>query len=392
MLCKVCSKEIISPKLETIGNQVVCCLSCVGLLVSNEEDKCDNCQRPVWKDNYYIFNSKNYCSEKCKLTVVKRFLKQNSSLTGVNIKHVQNEFFKNDSPTKNLQELRKEVKELYKDFEFEENCSTNNIQNSLEKKSLLNLETVKSIRKSKELNEEYNIQENPEINKNIENNSNPYDESVNKFNYNLIPNKIASIRINSKENHMNDNDGEYKYPRLLSRKKILESYRRVRNNYSFDNQDQMLYNENNDMNDFPRLKIPYNNNRSICNVNKSFKNNMKLKPTILRLQNKDKKIRNKLIVRIPNPHMSKFNENHNSRFERYNDSFINNENENYENIHNRNNTNYNADFKQFNTTAYNNWGKKIYSSSHSLSRNNKINDTSVYLHEPNYKIVDNSNF
>ena len=38
MLCKVCSKEINTPIFETIGNQMVCCLSCVGLLQANNED------------------------------------------------------------------------------------------------------------------------------------------------------------------------------------------------------------------------------------------------------------------------------------------------------------------------------------------------------------------
>ena len=156
MFCHACSKEIYTPKYETIGNQVVCCLSCVGLLVSNEQDKCDQCQRPVWKDNYYIFRSKNYCSEKCKVTAVKRYLKQNTSLTGVNIKHIQNEYFKNDSPIKNLQELRKEVKELYNDFEFDEKNSinnSNNNQNSSEKNSFPNIKTVKSLKKIEETNE-----------------------------------------------------------------------------------------------------------------------------------------------------------------------------------------------------------------------------------------------
>ena len=390
MLCKVCSKEIISAKYETIGNQLVCCLSCVGLLVSNEEDKCDNCQRPVWKDNYYIFNSKNFCSEKCKNTAVKRFLKQNSSLTGVNIKHVQNEYFKNDSPMKNLQELRKEVKELYNDFEFEENCSANNVPNSSEKKTNQNSEAIKSIKKSKELNEEFHIEENPEYNK-IENNKKSYNESINKFNYDLIPNKISSIRINSKLNDMNNNERIYKCP-SISKKIILESNKINRNNYSFDNQDRIFYNENNDINDFPRLKYSCNNNSNICNINKSFQNNMKIQPTLLRLHKKDKKLRKKLIVRIPNPHMSKRNENNISRFERYENSFINNENENYSNIPNPFRINYNEDFKPINNTFYISKSKTRNPSSQSLGRNNRINDRLEYLCEPNYKIIDNSNY
>ena len=133
MFCNVCSKETTSSRFETIGNQIVCCLSCVGLLVSNDKDKCDNCQRPVWKDNYYVVDSQNYCSEKCKNTAVKRFLKKYTNTRSVNIKHIQNEYFKNESPLKNLQELRKEVKELYEDFEFEDN-SSKDVPNLSEKK------------------------------------------------------------------------------------------------------------------------------------------------------------------------------------------------------------------------------------------------------------------
>ena len=66
MLCKVCSKEINTPIFETIGNQMVRCLSCVGLLQANNEDRCNSCQRPVWKDNYYKIDSLFYCSERCK--------------------------------------------------------------------------------------------------------------------------------------------------------------------------------------------------------------------------------------------------------------------------------------------------------------------------------------
>ncbi len=80
-------------KFETIDDESVCCLSCVGLLVSNDKDKCDNFQRHAWKDNYYVIDSQNYCSEKCKPTAVKRYLKRNNSIMRINIKHIQNEYF-----------------------------------------------------------------------------------------------------------------------------------------------------------------------------------------------------------------------------------------------------------------------------------------------------------
>ena len=120
MFCKVCSREINAVIFETIGNQIVCSLACVGLLQSNEEDKCNECQRPVWKDNYYQIDSLFYCSERCKKKVVKNHLKKFNTLQNVNIRHIENEYFKNDSPMKNLKELRKEVKEFYQDFDMDE--------------------------------------------------------------------------------------------------------------------------------------------------------------------------------------------------------------------------------------------------------------------------------
>ena len=404
MFCNVCSKEIFSPKFETIGDQIVCSLSCVGLLVSKEEDKCDNCQRPVWKDNYYIFNSKNYCSEKCKITAVKRYLKQNTSSTGVNIKHVQNEFFKNDSPLKNLQELRKEVKELYNDFEFEENCSTNNVPSTstLEKNSISNLKTIKSIKKINEVNEPFYNNENINENENEPNpepeqyNNNAINESVKKFN--LIPHKVMSLKINKENN-------EFKGPRLLSRKKILKSYKRVRNNYSFDNRDKMLYNENDMENVKPMKYSVYNNHNNysplnINNRNNSIKKNMKLKPTVLRCHNNDKKLKNKLLIKIPNPHMPTINV---KNLDRYNDTYINDENENYENI-DYSNTNLNnyKNYRQFNTAMYfskkpkkmnnNNYNELNREEDTDENDDNVINKRVVYICEPNYKLIRNKNF
>ena len=193
---------------------------------------------------------------------------------------------------------------------------------------------------------------------------------------------------NNDNNIINYNES-YKCPRLLSKKKILKSYRRERNNYSFDNKDRMLYDNNNDMDNIKNIKMKYSfykSNHSISNINKSFKKNMKLKPTIFRHQNRDKKMRNKLIIRIPNPHMSNVNEKNNFK---YKDPFINNENENYENIDYRNRNNFDKKYKQFNT-AYEN------SQSPNFTNINKDNETTerrlVYLCEPKYKLIKNCNF
>jgi len=314
MICKVCSKEIKSRKYGTIGNQVVCSLSCVGLLVSNEEDKCDQCQRPVWKDNYYIFNSKYYCCEKCKLTAVKRFLKRNSNLTSVNIEHIQSEHLKNDTPTVGLQELRKEVKELYDDFEFEENNSPiKQIPSSYENKSLKSLNGDKNINEMKETTDTYYIEEaTPE-------NDGPVPNEKSFKNFNNLPNRVSSIKLL-------DNTKNNKYPHQISKEKIMRSYTRTRNNYSLDNHNRSL-NTNYNVNNMPQLKYSYNQNNSMFDYNKK----MKLKPTYLnlKLQGPQKKMKNKLSKKlIPNPNLINFDRNNS----RYHDSLENNENENYGNI------------------------------------------------------------
>ena len=377
MRCSVCSRETKSSRFETIGHQIVCCLSCVGLLVSNDKDKCDECQRPVWKDNYYIIDSSNYCSEKCKLKAVKRYLKRNNNLTSVSIKHIQNEYFKNDSPIKDLQELRKEVKELYKDFEFEDNLESKNnrvssIKSSLDKNKTLN--TIKEISDSKNtydinnnnnefkpeyineinnnndmndeikhndinneinnkdknlndvlnnnnndvnneinnkdmnMNDELNNDMNEEINNEMNNELND-DEINNEKNikkFHKIPKNIPRIKIpsiKSKNNNKNLNNFDpyqcpYPYPSSSnSRKERVKSYRNLRNNYSFDNQEKCLYNDNNNNDIEPQIKyVVLKNNHSISNVNninKNHKKHMKLKPTLLKFQNqsKDKKLK-----------------------------------------------------------------------------------------------------
>ena len=393
MYCNVCSKETLSSKFETIGNQIVCCLSCVGLLVSNDKDKCDNCQRPVWKDNYYVVDSLNYCSEKCKATAVKRYLKRNNSIRSVNIKHIQNEYFKNESPIKNLQELRKEVKELYEDFEFEENTPVKNTVDISEKKSVVdNLNSIKTIKETEKIEEAIDINDNnieaPEYNNNQVINV----RAVKKCP--LIPNKIASIKISDNENCIN-NYSFYQCPRSQSKKKIMNSYRKLRNNYSFDNPDRVLYGSNN-MNIIPKMKYSINDNISI--VNDSYKKHLKLKPTILRYQSKDKKIRNKMSkILIPNPNMSNLNETNNLRFNntKYVDSLENKENEDYDNIPSENYDNYNDNYnryKKYNSNIFNN--NKIYHNSHhNINEDDETNDKKIiYFCDSKYKFIDNSNY
>ena len=123
---------------------------------------------------------------------------------------------------------------------------------------------------------------------------------------------------------------------------------------------------------------------------------MKLKPTILKFQNKskDKKLKKLITIRIPNPHLVNINGRNNSRFEniKYNDSLENNENENYENIQYDRRKKYNNQyFKQFNTSNYNE-PQKYQRNCHIFTCDNGINDRMVYLCDSKYKYVDNSNF
>ena len=421
MICNVCSRETNTSRYETIGNQIVCCLSCVGLLVANDEDKCDNCQRPVWKDNYYIIDSRNYCSEKCKLTAVKRYLKRNNNLTSVNIKHIQNEYFKNESPIKDLQELRKEVKEFYKEFEFDENSEGKNAPPSSGKTSIDKIKTLNTIKEINESKNGYDINSNnnkniefkPEFNNEINDEANNEipDEINNDLNDNinkdkklkkchLIPIKIPSIKLKNSDTNLNNFEPFTSPPSCVSRKEKIKSYRRLRNNYSFDNQDKCLYdndnNNNNDIKNAPKIKYcVLRNNHSISNVNKNYKKHMKLKPTYLKLQNRDKekKLKKLITIRIPNPHMVNINDRNNSRFEniKYNDSLENNENENYENVQlDRRNKYNNQYFKQFNTAIYNE-PQKYQRNCHIFTCDNGLNDRMVYLCDSKYKYIDNSN-
>ena len=93
------------------------------MLHSNEIDKCEICRRPVWKDNYYIVESKYYCSDNCHKKAVKKYNKENILTKNLNINHIKNEYFRMQS----ISELRKEKKELYAecDLEPEDNDKNN---------------------------------------------------------------------------------------------------------------------------------------------------------------------------------------------------------------------------------------------------------------------------
>ena len=118
--CGVRYKEIFSSKLKTISNQMVCSLSCVGLLESTEKDSCYYCHRPVWNDNYYKVEDKNFCSKYCKDMMIDQF---NIIDNSENVKNINENCFSTAKPVllNNTKKLRKEVLELYNDFKFDLN-------------------------------------------------------------------------------------------------------------------------------------------------------------------------------------------------------------------------------------------------------------------------------
>ena len=129
--CPVCYTEIFSSKLKTIGDQIVCSLSCVGLLQATDKDSCYYCQRPVWRDNYYIIKDKYFCSKYCKDMMIEQF---NIIDNSENVKNINENYFSNTKPLllNNTKKLRKEVLELYNDFKFDLNIDSNkeNINNN----------------------------------------------------------------------------------------------------------------------------------------------------------------------------------------------------------------------------------------------------------------------
>jgi hypothetical protein len=116
--CSVCFKENPTNKLKTVGDQIVCSLTCVGLLKSNTRDACSYCKRPVWKDNYYRFNNRYYCSELC---IDKILNEMNTTQDSKSIQYFHENIFnnKNNYILKSSNQLREEVLRFYKDFQFD---------------------------------------------------------------------------------------------------------------------------------------------------------------------------------------------------------------------------------------------------------------------------------
>lgn len=388
MLCKVCTKEINTPIFETIGNQLVCCLSCVGLLQANNEDKCSECQRAVWKDSYYIINSLFYCSEKCKKKAVKNHLKKYNTIQDINIKHIQNDFYKNDSPMKSLKELRKEVKELYKDIDFDESSTIKSIPIS-SKSTLINLKEAQNNLKPINTNESMSNASFSKPTSIISNNNNNNFSIKYIKKYPVIPNRLSKESINR-------NNSFYGYDRPLSKKRNIDNFLKSRRNHSFDNHNRYLCSNNNTDEDIVfHLKYENKRNNYFTSNENSKSKKMKLKQTFLKLKNnRIPSLKAKIAkYQIPNPILNQYNLNgrNNNKYNnyRYYDSrFENNENKNYINIP------YKTDnFSDKNYLKFNENNIKL-----NRNMNQNINNISqkerneYYSNYENYKYIDNSYF
>lgn len=214
--CSVCNKEHISEDLNTIGNQSVCCLSCVGLLKANKKDACSYCRRPVWKDNYYEVDNLYFCSEKCKDIVQEKLIKEKGSKY-IKFRHFKEEkYFKEkiqnnlDEPSSEHYENNEWNKNSFIQKEADKNGMKNKKGNKDDMKILYRIE--KSVR-AKNLYSYKNIDDisskesfnNNEKQKNnlIKNMKRYFSEGKNYFNSNNYNHKYYNNKTNKKKVHTN---------------------------------------------------------------------------------------------------------------------------------------------------------------------------------------------
>jgi len=311
--CFVCKTEIFSSKLKTISGQIVCSLSCVGLLEPIKTDQCNYCHRPVWSDNYYKIENKYFCSTYCKDMTV-NYVDKMDNLN--NIQHFNENYFSNTKPLllKNTEKLRNEVLKFYKDFKFE-------------------------------AKENLNIENSPKIKKYI---------NYNNKNMKYYKSSNNSIR-NFKPSRLNKNDIINKNPINLAKEKIDK-----------ENKNKMLIN---------RMKDE--NNKNIFVVDSYDSKNIQVKNRIYSIKNKYLDNKNKALDYKDKykTHISLYNKNTFQRDKNRGDYFSNNVNVNLNKTIDNKNTRLNDNlFKNQNSHDSNNWIEYInlsnnYNSSYDLSRN-----------------------
>ena len=269
--CGVCYKEIFSSKLKTISNQMVCSLSCVGLLESTEKDSCYYCHRPVWNDNYYKVEDKNFCSKYCKDKIIEEL---NISNDSEKIKHYNENFFININPTsmKTTKKLREEVLKLYDDFKFDnENIDINQLSNRKNSKYNCNDYIIKEYKSENKISNDYRK---IKYSSNIKN---PKDYKID--NYNGNKNILERINLNNTYNNLTEkNVGKNLFIKKKSNKSDKMNYLDISKTEStsiykykqkisdYYKENLKKYQTNNDSN-AKEVKTNYNNyfNKKIAN-------------------------------------------------------------------------------------------------------------------------------
>ena len=282
--CAVCFKDIIFSKFKTIGEQIVCSLSCVGLLNANNRDICGYCKRPVWKDNYYKINNKYYCSEICKNEIINELkIPKNSKLIQFfqeNIFNIDNNYY-----LKKSKQLREEVLRFYKDFHFD--SISNNDEDDYSKKK-----TFTSYKKNKISEKDYFSDNNDEnknmrkkiFNKNSSKNSNlkidinfeeSYENSQIKNNMNKTISDLDTNKLKKKLTFSNiQNIGEKekvndRVKRIDKQKIVLRKFKGK--NYAIDNKNKNEKDFSLSDNTLPNTLYNFNNlNQIINSKNNSF--------------------------------------------------------------------------------------------------------------------------
>ena len=237
--CHVCNKDKICENFSTIGNQVVCCLSCVGLLKSNKDDECSCCRRPVWKDNYYEINNSFVCSEKCKNIIEEKLIKE-KGVKDVKFRHFNEQKFYNSPPKiQECDELKEEKKENIINQEkilIDPEQSNNDICNII----------------NEMCNKNNNIENNEKIYNNDIKEENENDSKLNKSDNNdknsqsIINDKNDNIGDNNDSSNIKDTSNNKDLSNIKDISNIKDSngkIRKIDSNYSIDNN-----NESNDNN------------------------------------------------------------------------------------------------------------------------------------------------
>ena len=274
--CHVCNKDKICENFSTIGNQTVCCLSCVGLLKSNKDDACACCQRPVWKDNYYEVNNSFVCSEKCKNAIKETLIKE-KGVEYVKFKHFNEQKYYSTPKNKEFDDLKEEKEEKeekkeniikQKNIPFDPEQSNNDICNIINEMD----DKKDSIEKDDKIIKNDIIEENENNDKIYKNDNNDkYNQNAfdDKNNNNFDNNDSSNIKDSSNNKELsnikdisNIKDSSNIKDNNEKIGKIDSNYSINNNNESNDNNNNIDSNENNDWNKNSFIQKEFDNNEN----------------------------------------------------------------------------------------------------------------------------------